>query len=745
MHSGGGRPSGGPRQPLSGAEDADRPAPGPEAGWISDYFRRLHRAAAVPADAAADGEMLYLRTWAAGPVVARLALPPARGRTAPATNQPSPDPPDPDETESVVPRLAAGVEPIGEYQGSGLAQATYLVRNAGGQVVHLSRLLYLVVSAIDGRRTVGEVAEQVTAGFGRTVSAGNIEFLLANKLAPLGLLAVADPAAAVRPPQKDAGLLTLKLRRTIVPEGGVQFLARLFRPLFRPVVVALVLAALIASDAWLFGSGRVGPASRYVLLHPLLLLLVLGLSVASMLFHECGHAAACRYGGARPGVIGMGLYLIWPAFFTNVTDAYRLGRGGRIRTDLGGVYFNAIFVLPLTAAYLATGYAPLASAVVLIHLEIVQQLLPSLRFDGYFILADLIGLPDLFRRIGPTLRSLIPGRSADPGLRDLKRSARVWLTIWVLIVVPMLVLQLGWIVLNGPSLARTFASSLLVQLRALTTQFGHADVPAGLLTVISTILLVLPSAGLAYILLRTAQSTFRQVLAATRRRPVLRLAAAAVTLLVAAALAAYWGLLPLTTGRTTPAGHVTSERPDPAPRSTASRPDPAPSPTVRPAGRPAIVLQPVRAAGFDVLESPGQDPGNEESALAPLAIDGNPATAWHTQYYLANPVFGGLKTGSGLILDMGRPVSISSVTVTFGPAPGADVSIEVGNRDTLTPATLATFRTVATADDIGGSHTFHAARVRRERYVLIWFTKLPPAGAGQFAAEIFTVTVRGRG
>ena len=128
-----------------------------------------------------------------------------------------------------------------------------------------------------------------------------------------------------------------------------------------------MLAALIASDTWLFGRGRLGSASRYVLLHPLLVLLVLGLSVASMLFHECGHAAACRYGGARPGVIGMGIYVIWPAFFTNVTNAYRLGRAGRIRTDLGGVYFNAIFVLPLTAAYLATGYAPLAGAIVLIH------------------------------------------------------------------------------------------------------------------------------------------------------------------------------------------------------------------------------------------------------------------------------------------------------------------------------------------------------------------------------------------
>ncbi len=687
MHSDEGRPSGGPRQPL---------------------FRDLHSPAAEP----------------------------GCGGTARIQEQPGQD-----EIGAAVPRLAAAVEPIGEYQGSGLTEATYLVRNADGRVVHLSRLLYLVVSAIDGRRPVSEIAEQVTGGFGRPVSAGNIEYLLAKKLFPLGMLATADPAAAAPGKAgKDAALLTLKLRRTIVPEAGVQLLSRWFRPLFRPFAVAVVLAALIASDTWLFGRGRLGSASRYVLLHPLLLLLVLGLSVASMLFHECGHAAACRYGGARPGVIGMGIYVIWPAFFTNVTDAYRLGRAG-LRTDLGGVYFNAIFVLPLTVTYLATGYAPLAAAVVLIHLEIVQQLLPSLRFDGYFILADLIGVPDLFRRIGPTLRSLIPGRPTDPQQAKLKRPARVALTVWVLLVVPMLVLQLGFVILNGPSLARTFAGSLRAQLHAAVTQFGHAHIAAGLLTVISTVLLVLPMAGLSYILLRTVQSTFRQVLAVTRRRPALRLPAVAVTLLVAAGLAAHWGVLPSrgrgAALRPSQAGRVTVERLDLAP--------PADGRTARRPSPPAIVFQPVGAAGFDPLEGLPENPGNENSAAARDAIDRDPAAAWQTQYYLGSSVFGGLKKGSGLILDMGHQVRIGSVTVTFGPARGAGVSVEVGNHDALAAATLSTFRTVAKADDVGGTYTFTAARPAPGRYVLIWFTKLPPAGFGRFAAEIFNIVVRGPG
>ena len=53
--------------------------------------------------------------------------------------------------------------------------------------------------------------------------------------------------------------------------------------------------------------------------------------------------------------MGVGVYLIWPAFYCDVTEAYRLDRRGRLRTDLGGVYFNGLFALMAGAAYFATG------------------------------------------------------------------------------------------------------------------------------------------------------------------------------------------------------------------------------------------------------------------------------------------------------------------------------------------------------------------------------------------------------
>ena len=163
--------------------------------------------------------------------------------------------------------------------------------------------------------------------------------------------------------QKADPLLALKLRAALVPERVVNAITKVFKPLFFPPVVLAVLAGLAALDVWLFAYHGVAQSLRQVLYSPALLMMVLGLVILSAAFHECGHATACAYGGARPGVMGAGLYIVWPAFYTDVTDAYRLPRHARLRTDLGGLYFNAV----IAVATLDTPDAALAD--VLKHVE----------------------------------------------------------------------------------------------------------------------------------------------------------------------------------------------------------------------------------------------------------------------------------------------------------------------------------------------------------------------------------------
>src|SRR3712207_5893674 len=78
-------------------------------------------------------------------------------------------------TPPAIPRLADGLQLIGEYKGSGFKEPPYLVRRADGQVIQLSRLLYLVAAQIDGRRSLEEIAARASIEFGRFVSAENVQ------------------------------------------------------------------------------------------------------------------------------------------------------------------------------------------------------------------------------------------------------------------------------------------------------------------------------------------------------------------------------------------------------------------------------------------------------------------------------------------------------------------------------------------------------------------------------------------
>ncbi|HXL16490.1 MAG TPA: hypothetical protein VN961_03100, partial [Streptosporangiaceae bacterium] len=156
------------------------------------------------------------------------------------------------------------------------------------------------------------------------------------------------------------------------------------------------------------------------------------------------------------------------------------------------------------------------------------------------------------------------------------------------------------------------------------------------------------------------------------------------------------------------------------------------------------VLQPVGATGFDPLTSPSADPGNENTQYARYAIDNNLRTSWTSQWY-ASADFGRLKAGSGLLIDMGKPVKFATVTVTFSSQPGASVKLLVGNSAARSKQNLASMKTIASAQSPTGALTFRIKGQPTGRYLVVWFTQLPPQAGnkGKYEAEIFNVAVRG--
>jgi putative peptide zinc metalloprotease protein len=435
------------------------------------------------------------------------------------------------------PRLAEGVELLGEYKNSGYSQPPSLVRRADGQVIQMSPLLYGVTCRIDGSRSPAAIAALASADLGRSLTGDQVRYLVTEKLLPLGI-AAGEGAPAAAP--KANPLFALRARGTLLPERAANAAGVLLRPLFRWPVVLAVIISVAAVDYWLFGVHGLGGGLEQVLRNPVDLLIVLALSVVSAMFHECGHAAGCRYGGARPGVIGVGLYMVWPSFFTNVTDSYRLSRAGRLRTDLGGLYFNLIFMLALAGLYAATSDQLLLLVIAITHLEMTEQLLPFARFDGYFILSDLAGVPDLFARVAPIVKSVLPAGRRDPRVTGLRRRARILVTGWVLCVLPLLTFMLGYLFLHLPAVNRALWRSVSLQAHLMTAAAGGHRYAQAAVDAVGATLILLSLAGSAYLVTGLVRRLATAGLRWSAGRPARRLLAAAAGLAVLTALAAFW-------------------------------------------------------------------------------------------------------------------------------------------------------------------------------------------------------------
>jgi len=385
-----------------------------------------------------------------------------------------------------------GVQLLGTLRDMGFAEQQWLAQR-GETFIQLSELLYRVLEQVDGRRSLEEIAALARETTGRPVSANNVRLLIAARLLPLGLIVPIDGIPMAEQPRdaRSRSPLAVTLRLGFLRAEWIEPVARLLQVLFWPPVLVPMALLIALGQGWLYLVHGVATPLGAVLQRPLLLLGISTFILLSAVFHEFGHAAALRYGGARARGIGFGVYFIYPAFYTDCTDSYRLGRWGRLRVDLGGVYFDLLVALGLMLAYLATRQEVLLAAVVLLDLEIVDQFTPIMRFDGYWALADLVGVADFFALIGPVLRSLQPAllravprlrQSTTPGVTPdsvaaggvmpgahapaLKGWVKVVFLAYTVVAVPALFILLGALLVNAPSLLGSYLDSLASQIGA---------------------------------------------------------------------------------------------------------------------------------------------------------------------------------------------------------------------------------------------------------------------------------------
>jgi hypothetical protein len=162
------------------------------------------------------------------------------------------------------------------------------------------------------------------------------------------------------------------------------------------------------------------------------------------------------------------------------------------------------------------------------------------------------------------------------------------------------------------------------------------------------------------------------------------------------------------------------------------------------------VLTPASDSTFNIYGTP---PGNTENqATAPYAIDGSLSTAWTTSDYFDHANFGGLKPGTGLLIDMGKVVRLSQVEVLFGSQGPTTAEIYLGNSAAMSKTALSNFTLVSPSATATGDYKFPVSSQATGRYVLIWLTSVPqlpktPSGMSAahtyFQGQVYNVVVRG--
>jgi putative peptide zinc metalloprotease protein len=120
--------------------------------------------------------------------------------------------------------------------------------------------------------------------------------------------------------------------------------------------------------------------------------------------HELGHAFVAKMNGCRVPTMGVALLVLWPVLYTDVTDAWRLSsRRERLRIGAAGMGVELMLAAWATLAWSFLPDGPLRSACFLLAtvtwvLTLAINLNPFLRFDGYYLLSDWLGVQNMQER-----------------------------------------------------------------------------------------------------------------------------------------------------------------------------------------------------------------------------------------------------------------------------------------------------------------------------------------------------------
>ena len=277
---------------------------------------------------------------------------------------------------------------------------------------------YLLLTLLDGRASIRTLQQEYQRRFApRTIQSAEIQAYL-GRLHQAGLVvatgtgqggALADRASERRQQRlRWSWLELLALRfRGIDPDRLLDSLHAIARPLFHPLTLLLAAGFVLAAMGLV-----VAKADEFVARLPTLATLfdpsnwlLLAATVAVVkIFHELGHAIVAKHFGAEVHELGVMLLVFVPTLYCDVTDIWKLpSRWQRMAVSAAGMGIEVLLAALATFVWWFSqpGIVQLLALNTMVVASIGTLLVnanPLMRYDGYYLLADLCETPNLWQR-----------------------------------------------------------------------------------------------------------------------------------------------------------------------------------------------------------------------------------------------------------------------------------------------------------------------------------------------------------
>jgi len=257
---------------------------------------------------------------------------------------------------------------------------------------HLNKSSYNLIKIIENNDTLDGIAKEYSKVENNEYSINDIILAINTLLAKNGIVETIEP---LKFKSKNHSLF---FKTTLFSVKTLQPITKLLQHLFNPNLAKFSIFIIIFANYFVFANYFSYKTLNGLIDSPLTLLLSLLIFTFSGFFHEFGHVSACRYFGAKHGEIGWAIYLRFPVLYSQISDTWRLIGWQRAIIDIAGIYFQFIFNIILFILFLLTKERVFIYAFQIICIQSIFTLNPFLKFDGYWLATDLLGVPNLRKR-----------------------------------------------------------------------------------------------------------------------------------------------------------------------------------------------------------------------------------------------------------------------------------------------------------------------------------------------------------